>query len=238
MGLVDKIRKVTATGLVGLLLTCPTLKAESLNLKLNSSFVGSDYTQGSFNARLDTENGSISNSYDANDVLQQPNLTDLNFIQSYTINTGYPLTEDYKVFDPNQTYWDIRLMAEDYNLMQGFTGTARVSIDDPNTITNFPSEYDVILYRYDKDEVFQEEYNLRDPNNYTIDWAVTNALSNYSTLQLWTGYQTNDWDLNDDGTVNLQDFSIFANGWQTTYDTTDLASFCENWLWTRGGGMN
>jgi len=249
--IINKIKKGVATGLVGVLLACPTLKAESLNLQLNSSFVGSSYVSDTFNARYDTLNSDISNGYDVNDIKQTPDTTNNNFIQSYTIDTGFPLTEDYRIFDPNETYWDIRLMAEDYVAFEGFTGTARVEVDDTNAITNLNSAYDVFLHRYDKDENFVETYDMRDPNNYTIDWSVTNALGNYATLELMVGYQTNYADFNADGVVNFVDYSIFANNWQDTgvgltgdldedddVDMNDLLLFTNEWLWTRGGGMN
>lgn len=248
--IINKIKKGVATGLVGLVLACPTIKAETFNLKLNSSFVGSSYVSDSFNARLDTNNSDISDGYDVNDIKQTPDLTNLNFIQSYTIDTGFCLTEDYKVFDPNETYWDIRLMAEDYEDFTGFTGTARVEVDDSNAITDFNSIYDIYLYRYDKEETLQETYNLRDPNNYTIDWSVTNALGNYTTLELMVGYQTNYADFNSDGKVNFIDYSMLANNWQSTgvgltgdldedddVDMNDLRLFTNEWLWSRGGGV-
>ena len=247
--IINKIKKGVATGLVGLVLTCPTLKAESLNLQLNSSFVGSSYTADNFNARYDTLNNDISNGYDVNDIKQTPNTTDNNFIQSYTIDTGFPLTEDYKVFDPNETYWDVRLMAEDYVAFEGFTGTARVEVDDTTAITNLDSSYDVFLHRYDKDENFVETYDMRDPNNYTIDWSVTNALGNYGTLELMVGYQTNSADFNSDGYVNFIDYSMLASNWQDTgtgltgdldadndVDLNDLLLFSNEWLWSRRGG--
>jgi len=249
MELMNKIKKVAVTGLVGIVLACPTLKAETLNLQLNHSFVGSDYTTDTFNARYDTENGDISNSYDVNDIKQIPNITDNNFIQAYTIDTGFCLTEDYRVFDPNETYWDIRLMAEDYELFQGFTGTARIEVDDPNTIIDVNNTYDVYLHRYDKDEQFVESYDLRDPNNYTIDWSVTEALGNYATLELMVGFQTNYADFNADGYVNFVDYSMFAENWlkedtgltgdldeDNDVDYNDLSLFVDEWLWTRREG--
>ena len=250
-----KSKKLNLVGRVllgtALALGSNSLKAESLNLQLNSSFVGSSYTPDTFNARYDTENSDISNGYDVNDIKQTPNTTDNNFIQSYTIDTGFPLTEDYKVFEPNETYWNVRLLAEDYVAFQGFTGTARVEVDDSNVITDFNSIYDVKLYRYNKNETLMETYDLRDPNNYTIDWSVTNALGNYTTLELAVGYQTNDADFNNDGYVNFVDYSMLANNWQDTgvgltgdldkdndVDMNDLSLFVNEWLWTRGGGVN
>jgi len=234
---------------IALALGSNSLKAESLNLQLNHSFVGSDYTADTFNARYDTEDGDISNGYDIKDVKQTPNTSDNNFIQAYTIDTGFTLTEDYKVFDPTETYWDIKLMAEDYVAFQGFTGTARVEVDDTTAITNLDSSYDVYLNRYDEDGTFVEGYNLRDPNNYTIDWSVTKALGNYTNLELIVGYATNYADFDDDGYVNFKDYSMLASNWQDTgadltgdldededIDMDDLALFVDEWLWSRAGG--
>lgn len=38
------------------------------------------------------------------------------------------------------------------------------------------------------------------------------------------------WNLNSDCWVNFEDFAIFSDGWQTTYDINDLADFSDEWL--------
>jgi len=62
--------------------------------------------------------------------------------------------------------------------------------------------------------------NITDIGFHYYDWSFVNA-GDGSTL---------DWDLTGNLIVNFKDFAIFANGWQTTYDINDLATFTDEWL--------
>ena len=244
--IINKIKKGVATGLVGVLLACPTLKANSMNLEIKSQILNQTPTcvEGKYNARWDSNNGSISNGYDANDV-QEGSTSGSDYVQMYSIDTGYPLTEDYRIFDPTDSnsvaYYPIELMATEGSWM-GFTGTNRTTITDANELDNVPSNYDVFLLRYDRNDNFVTGYDLRDPNNNTIEWEVSDALGKYGALDLHIAEWTSS-DINRDGTVNFIDYSYFAKDWlkeeagldgdldeDGDCDYNDLQLFTEDWL--------
>lgn len=238
--------------ILGIALAAGNANAASNDLQLNCNILNQTpaCVEDTYHAHYDSDNGSISDGYDANDVKQGVS-TDDNFVQMYSIDTGYVLTEDYRVFDPadsnSSVIYPIELVATDY-MWIGLTGTNRLTVDK-SAVDSIPSDFDVWLFRYDRNDNFIQSYDLRDANDYTdpnnnyIEWEVSEALGKYGALDLVYD-EMSVADLNRDGYVNFIDYSIFANDWMETgagldgdldsdndCDTYDLGIFAENWLW-------
>lgn len=251
--IINKIKKGVATGLVGVLFACPTIQAASMNLEIKSQILeqNPECISDTYNAIWDSDNLTIENGYDNNDVEQTANIGVWNSVQMYSIDTGPILTEDYRVFDPTDSdsivCYPIELIAKPPTPWgDGINGTNRTTIVDPNELDNIPSNYTVRLKRYDRNDNFVAGYNLRDPDNHTIEWEVTNALGKYGALDLHIA-EYPPADINGDEIVNLIDFSYLAGDWlkeeggldgdldnDGDCDFADLEIMVGDWLWYIG----
>jgi len=74
---------------------------------------------------------------------------------------------------------------------------------------------------------------------YEITLTVPGVITKTSTIELEPGQTTAEytlvldcgltWDINSDCHVNIIDLDSFANGWLTSYDFVDFASFGSEW---------
>jgi hypothetical protein len=63
--------------------------------------------------------------------------------------------------------------------------------------------------------------NVADIGFHYFNWYYVNAWDSDSSFA----------DLDDNNTIDLRDFAILANGWETTYDINDLKIMSDRWLW-------
>jgi hypothetical protein len=64
--------------------------------------------------------------------------------------------------------------------------------------------------------------NVADIGFHYFNWYYVNA---------WDG-DCSFADMDDNNTVDLRDFALLANGWETTYDINDLKIMADKWLWS------
>jgi hypothetical protein len=66
--------------------------------------------------------------------------------------------------------------------------------------------------------------NVVDIGFHYINWYYVNAWDSDCSFA----------DLDDNNTIDLRDFAILADGWETTYDINDLKIMADKWLWSAG----
>jgi len=190
-----------------------------------------------------SSNPLVTAGYDINDLLAAPSPPG-KYFRMYSTDSGVKLIKDYRPFDPNlpDLLFPIQLLIRDTN-SAGFTGTVQLNLVNPSALSSIPSDTLVYLRRNNASDVFEQYYNLRDPNNHSIEWQITDANGVFAKLDLVIKDKCLASDLNGSGMVEFKDIAKLALFWQSNVpsgskdingnsfaDTEDIAILAEKWL--------
>lgn len=114
---------------------------------------------------------------------------------------------------------------------------------NPEELSGVPADSIAYLRRYDANGVFVERYDLRDPNNYSIEWSVIQAQGTYATMELIIKDKCLAANIDGLGRVNFIDLAFLAEHWAENgasiigdtdgddkVNRNDLAIVVETWL--------
>ena len=190
-----------------------------------------------------SEDPNVKEDFDIRD-LRQPPAPPGDYVHATTLDTGIALIKDNRPYDSNapDLLYPIQLIAYDDDSI-GLTGTSRFVLTNPEDLGRIPNDSLVYLRRYDANDLFVEYYNLKDPNNHTIEWPVVQAQGTYATMELIIKDKCLAANFDGLAPVNFKDFAILAEYWtqsgisiagdadgDTSVDLNDLAIIAETWL--------
>lgn len=204
-------------------------------------YIDNGSTPDTFNA-IGSTDPNISEGIDSKDVRQAPCPPYGDYVQAYPEPNGVHVTKDYRPFDPNaaDVSYLIDLIAFDDGFV-GLTGTAYFNLAGPNALNDIPPDALVILTRCEGGTPVQN-YDLRDPNNHSIDWPVVDVLGVHGTMELRIINKCLAANLDGVYPVNFKDYAVLANDWMqiapldgdingnNVTDWNDLEILAYHWL--------
>jgi hypothetical protein len=191
-----------------------------------TSLAGTDEILVQFTVAIESADGSIvpdtffavgapdaNVAYDIKDVLHVPSPPG-SHVRMLSSDTGVDLMKDFRPYDANlaHLFFPIQLLAYDTN-DAGLEGTSQLKLKNPSALASVSSDTLIYMRRYDKDGTLAAYYDLKNPDNHSIEWQTTGASGLFANLELVIIDKCLAADINDSGRIDLKDFADMAEYW-------------------------
>jgi hypothetical protein len=166
------------------------------------------------------------------------------YVQIKEVDGGQERIRSSRLYDPNriEASYVMILTAYDANSI-GLSGQSAITLENPEVLQQVPPDSLMYLRRFDAAGAFAESYDLSDPSNHTIRWAITGADGKYGEMELLVVDKCLAADLMVSDSIDLEDFAVLAADWDRSgtaadgdifldeqIDLKDLSILAEQWL--------